>query len=365
MKQRLLLYSMSLFILGKSLCQIPKGEILWLKADQNVVLDVNNKVSEWKDASKNYNNVRQSNPSLQPTWVDNVLGNKPAIFFDGVHGKYYLSNNVTNLTTAGSARTVFIVGLLDSSAVDNGGGDFPSAGGTMFTFRRTAPVFAIQAARINHTVAAKADYVYTAGLGTNSNATTLDRKYYNTSKRCEFVDVFISSGAGSYLRVKQDGDSVAVNQTNSIVGDYGATGFTVGDREDFSGQDWQGYIAEVIVYDRELTKDEITQTELYLLYRYHPPCVNPFNNDDNARNQTNPLDIVVAPNPVISNLFISGLPKTSVHLTITDLAGIVWARAEVNNSATYVWNMSKLKKGSYILKAQFEGGVITKKLLKQ
>ena len=217
MKQKLLLYSMSLFILGKSLCQITKGEVLWLKADKGVVMDVNNKVSEWKDEGKNDNNVSQSNPFFQPVWVDNVLGNKPAIFFDGVHGKYFLSNSISNLTTAGSPRTVFIVGLLDSLAIDNGGGDFPSAGGTMFTFRRSAPVFALQAARINHSVAPKADYIYTAGLGTNSNATAEDRKYYNRSKRCEFVDVFISSGVVSRLYATSSNASPSVGYLSKTI----------------------------------------------------------------------------------------------------------------------------------------------------
>src|SRR5215471_7797126 len=149
MKQKLLLlYCLSLFVTDKIICQIPKGEVLWLKADENVVMDASNKVSEWIDGSSNGNNVSQTDSLFQPIWVDKALGNKPAIYFDGVHGKYFLSNNFSNLTTPGSPRTVFIVGLLDSLTVDNGGGDFPSAGGTMFTFRRSAPVFALQAARI-------------------------------------------------------------------------------------------------------------------------------------------------------------------------------------------------------------------------
>ena len=87
--------------------QIPKGEVLWLKADENVVMDANKKVSEWKDASSNGYNVSQSDSVNQPTWVDKVFRNKPAIFFDGVHGKYFLSNNVSNLASPGSPRTSF------------------------------------------------------------------------------------------------------------------------------------------------------------------------------------------------------------------------------------------------------------------
>lgn len=367
MKQKLLLYGLLGLVATKTMSQIPKGEVLWLRADKDVVMDVNNKVSEWKDGSKNDNNVSQSNPFFQPVWIDDVIGNKPAIYFDGVNGKYFLSNSISNLTTAGSPRTVFIVGLLDSLAIDNGGGDFPSAGGTMFTFRRSAPVFALQAARINHSVAAKADYIYTAGLGTNSNATAADQKYFNRSKRCEFIDVFISSGAGSYLRVKQDGDSVGVKQTNAIVSDYGANGFTVGDREDFNGQDWQGYIAEVIVYDRELTKSEIIQTELYLLYRYHPPCVNPFKSNAGviAKDQINP-SLTLYPNPVKNILVIDGLPEIGkAHLTIADITGITEVATDVNNSPKYLLDISQLKKGNHMLYVEFNGKIVAKQFIKE
>jgi hypothetical protein len=366
MKQKLLFSFLFLSLLNKIFCQIPTGEVLWLKADESVIIDGNNKVSEWKDASLYANNLAQDDPTHQPKLIKNVFGKRSAIFFNGVNGKYFLSNQTSNLTSAGSARTVFIVGLLDSLAIANGGGDYPSAGGTMLTFRRSAPVFAIQTARITNSNAPNADYIYTAGLGTNSNAVAVNSNYYNNSKKCRFIDVFISSGAGTYLRAKQNDKALKVSQTNTIVSDYGATGFTLGDREDFSGQDWQGYIAEVIVYDRELSWLEIAKTEAYLSYKYHD-CITNLNESPKLKTPiTNNRNIIFYPDPVNNILTVDELPQIGkVYLSIVDLTGAIKANAELNNTSKYSWNISGIEKGNYILYIRYNGSVIVKKFIKQ
>lgn len=365
MKVVLLLCCISFLFLSKTFSQIPPGEVLWLKTDKSVVTDENNKVSEWRDASGNLNNVFQLNTSYQPTLVENIFGKRPAIFFNGVNGKYFLSNQTSDLTTSGSARTVFIVGRLDSAAVANGGGDFPSAGGTMFTFRRTAPVFAIQTARIHSRNAPDADYIYTAGLGTNSNATAKNNNYYDRSKECEFIDVFVSSGAGTYLSVKQNDKAVKVDQTNSVVSDYGVTGFTVGDREDFSGQDWQGYIAEIIVYNKQLSWQEIAKTEAYLSYKYHYCITTQLRDSANDFITVKP-EVSIYPNPVNNILYINGLSSVGKSsLTITDLTGTIVAKTESDNNAKYSWNLSGIKKGNYLLVVNCNNTITTKKFIKQ
>lgn len=360
MKQKLLFLSATLFSILQVKAQIPSGEVLWLKADQNVVADANGKVSVWKDVSSNAYDVKQYSPSNQPTLRQNVFGQKPAIFFDGVNGKYFLSNTVSNPVPSGSARTIFVVGKIDSNAVANGGGDFPSAGGTLFTFRRTTPVFSIQVAKIN-TIAATGYYVYTGGLGTNSNA-TVERPFYHKSKVCDFVDTYISGGAYSFLKVRQNGEPVAVTQYNTIVPEYGLTGFTVGDREDFSGQDWQGYIAEIIIYDRVLSNNEILQTEKYLSDKYC--CKNNTQISVQTANN-NTIKLKLYPNPVKDNLAIEGLPSTGkTRLTIVDIRGVKKAITEVN-SEKYNWNISSLKTGNYVLNIENNGTITAIKFIKE
>jgi len=359
MKQIVTLFIVIL-LSAKIIAQIPSGEVLWLRADKNVIADENGKVNLWKDFSPNGYNVNQSNPSSQPTLQKNVFGKEPAIFFDGIHGKYSLSNTVSNLMPSGSARTVFVVGRIDSNAVANGGGDFPSAGGTLFTFRRSTSVFSLQVAKIT-TQAASGYFVYTAGLGTNSNA-TVDRSVYHKSKVCDFVNTYISPGAYSFLKVRQNGEPVTVAQFNTIVYESGLTGFTVGDREDFSGQDWQGYIAEIIVYDRELNQDEILQTEKYLSNKYC--CKKSQNSTTEITNSSKDLQIKLYPNPVKDNLQINGLPASKTRLTVIDYSGLIKTSKEIN-STNYNWNISSLKPGNYILRIESNGTSTSIKFLKE
>ncbi len=62
---------------------------LWYKADAEVTMDSNDKVSIWADQSGrvdqsgNKNPATQDNPNNRPTWVDSVFECEPAIRFDG------------------------------------------------------------------------------------------------------------------------------------------------------------------------------------------------------------------------------------------------------------------------------------------
>ncbi|MEO6231065.1 MAG: T9SS type A sorting domain-containing protein [Ferruginibacter sp.] len=270
MKLTTLLFSFC-FIIKITSAQIPSGSVLWLRADQQVFTTTGDKVTSWNDVSGNNFNVSQLATANQPVLVQNVFGNQPSILFDGVHGKYFLNNTSNNIVTAGSPRTVFIVGKMDCAAVANGGGAFPGGGGALFTFRRGTPNFCIE----DVTVAPYGNFVYTAGLGTFSNETVNDN-FINTSK-FTFVNTYISSGTGTHLQVRQNGQPVTVtpqspcgsfNSCNPAISDNSTTGFTVGDREDLAGQDWQGYISEIIVYPTVLTQADIQQVEQYLSTKY-------------------------------------------------------------------------------------------------
>ncbi|MES2850026.1 MAG: LamG-like jellyroll fold domain-containing protein, partial [Bacteroidota bacterium] len=259
--------------------QIPPGSVLWLRADQQVITGAGNRVTNWNDVSGNNNNVSQGNVSNQPELIQNVFGNMPSILFDGVNGKYFLNNTSINLVPAGSPRTIFIVGKMDCAAVANGGGAFPGGGGALFTFRRTAPIFCVESV----TVPPNGNFVYTAGLGTFSNETVAD-DFINTSK-FTFVHTYISNGSGTHLQLRQNGQPVIVTpQTpcgplpscDPAIADNGSTGFTVGDREDYIGQDWQGYISEIIVYPTALSTADISQVEQYLSNKYFLSTGAPF-----------------------------------------------------------------------------------------
>ena len=60
------------------------GLKIWLKSDYGVIYDLNNKVSEWNDASGNGFIFSQSNPDKQPLYIPTIdsMNNKPSIYFE-------------------------------------------------------------------------------------------------------------------------------------------------------------------------------------------------------------------------------------------------------------------------------------------
>jgi hypothetical protein len=159
-------------------------------------------------------------------------------------------------------------------------------------------------------------FVYTAGIGTYSNETVNDN-FINTSK-FTFVNTYISNGTGTHLQLRQNGQPVVVTPQNPCVplascnpaiADNSTTGFTVGDREDIIGQDWQGYISEIIVYPTALSLANIQQVEQYLTGKYFLSKGAPF------------TAITTASKDYSTNINIEGDWKHSYH--ITDLSKII------------------------------------------
>ncbi|HEX5103604.1 MAG TPA: hypothetical protein VFV87_07335, partial [Pirellulaceae bacterium] len=85
-----------------------------------------------------------------------------------------------------------------------------------------------------------------------------------------FITTFASRGPGEKLLVSVNGQDQPVSQPGAIGPDAGAAGFTVGSREDIppGAQCWAGDLAEILVYDRELSADELQEAGAYLTTKY-------------------------------------------------------------------------------------------------
>lgn len=250
-----------LFISFQIFAQPVSNPTLWLRADSAVTMDVINNVSQWNDVSGNGYHVSQVDGGKQPNYQSTLLNGKPAIYFDGVSGERFLNNTTNNLDTAGTPRTVFVVGRMDCRAVANGPGSYPMEGGCILTLRRSAQnsVFAL-GKTVGNT------YIWTDGVNGFSNA-TIDNGFVDTAKK-PFLATYKHTGAGNFIQFRMNKNDVVVSQATSLTTETGITGFTVGNREDIVGQNWQGWISEIIFYDRLLTATEIQQVEDYLYNKY-------------------------------------------------------------------------------------------------
>ncbi len=229
------------------------GLRLWLRADVGVQGVAGAEVSDgepvalWRDQSPHARAVVQSDAARRPVYVAGGIRNHPALRFDGGD---LLHDVGSNLIPAGGARTVVAVAQANDT----------SAGGAVFTFRRTAPVCTLQQVLYSGTYYVYSDGVNGAGNSTIPNAIDAIRQ--------PFVTAFASPAAGQKLMVWLNGQRQMVTQPGAVGADSGATGFTIGSREDYPDFGWNGLIGEVLVYDRVLADDEMTELSRELAARY-------------------------------------------------------------------------------------------------
>ncbi len=256
---------------GNAVC----GPVLWLKADAEVYTDAGitlatdgQAVQQWNDQSGNGNHVTQSTTINKPTYKSPDATARPALYFDGVNKKVFLNNTVSNLVTAGAARTVFVVARRDCNAHAGG-----VLGGTLFTFRRGGLINTLTYGANSYGTPV---YIYSDNNGVGNNnasitGTAIDSAFSPT------VVTYKIPAAGSQVQCNLNGVAQTVNQgAGSVTTETGTTGFTVGDREDQVDLDWSGWIYEVIVYNRSLTAAEIIQVENYLKNKYGTGSSAPF-----------------------------------------------------------------------------------------
>lgn len=237
----------------------PAGLQLWLRADMGAIdrhgaaASDGDAVGGWFDQSSSKRNVEQSDANRRPTFVAAGLSGLPAIRFDGVDD--LLHNAAVDLVPSGAARTMLVVGRVPDTG----------RGGAMFTFRRSTAgggtVFSTQ-----HGTVADNYYVYSDGVNGAGNS-TLPPATINVI-RAPFATVFISRGEGQKLEVWLNGDKQPVSQPGAVGPDRGASGFTIGNREDYPGFGWDGDLSEILVYDRALSPDDLLAVGSYVATKY-------------------------------------------------------------------------------------------------
>ena len=223
------------------------GLVLWLRADTGVTMS-GGAVSAWADRSGNGYNAAQSTSTLQPTFVSHGLGSMPALSFTGNDS---LENMTANLLPSGNARTVFVVG--EANAAGNGG--------TLLTFR------------LNSTDAAFSCMNYNSFFYIYGDDATTDAYIPNalTTVQSPFMVDFTTAGAGDAIQCYLNGvnESVSYLYGSCFMSDTGPTGMVVGNRYSTSGMPWYGDIAEILVYDTNLSDSVRMQVETYLRARYN------------------------------------------------------------------------------------------------
>jgi len=226
----------------------------WVKADAGVTKDGSNYVTAWADQSPD------SQPSAgpdgtQPLWVANALNGKPVIRFDGddrlITGRPDNGDTLTD-PIQGDSLTVFVVAERNavssntSKAVFVQNGDTSdwsvNAGPSTFTMAFEGGGSKLQPYRNNN------------GLS--------DAGHPGNNVPYIFATVFDGTNNTSYLNGTA---ATAVGST----GDFDIDDVIIGARWNGSFHKYyEGDIAELIVYEAELSADEQNQVGYYLQQKY-------------------------------------------------------------------------------------------------
>ena len=222
-----------------SLDQI-SGLQAWYKFDTNITLNGSN-VSEWGDSSGNSNDLTQTTASKQPAY------NSGNIHFDETDDLMVMDTELT--LTASSGFTILAVISTDSAAVTNqtlfsGSGD--GNGKNFFRYDTTL-------------------WRFRPSSGSGSQA-TINHALTNGEK---FLLTVIGSDASGTLNFAVRDNGVAIGNATCLAA-AGSDTFKLDRIADHNetNQLWDGKISEFVVYNTNLTGDDLTNAENDLTTRH-------------------------------------------------------------------------------------------------
>jgi hypothetical protein len=202
---------------------IVPGLRLWARADVGVVKDETGRVREWRDVSGLGNHLRQTEASGRPLFVPDAAGDLPVVRFDGSNDTLLFTSRLTAI------RTVFWVLREDAAATDGYHHLLGDASSYDFYSGASHEIWS----------AAWASPAVRNGV-TRLNGTALDGTVTNRPVSLSLISLVTT-------------------------GDVTADAFS---RYAGSGESWWGDLAELIVYDRELTGAERKSVEDHLALKY-------------------------------------------------------------------------------------------------
>ncbi|HEY3416195.1 MAG TPA: Ig-like domain-containing protein, partial [Armatimonadota bacterium] len=223
---------------------------LWLKADTGITKDANNVVSAWADQSGQGHNLSQGTANNRPVYRENILNGLPVVRFDG-------SNDTlaSAAVTFNQQHTIFAVTRMQSIPLN--------ANGFVFSYAST--------------VDGSSDTEMGVFYWSGTYQYDFRPRYPGLDPWAQTNMAFSPPKTSSFLMSLAKGSSVVrcfVNGTQVGPNLTGATTFSTTNRcfrlgeHGYWGQYLNGDIAEVLVYDAELSDTDRQAVEAYLTAKY-------------------------------------------------------------------------------------------------
>jgi hypothetical protein len=224
---------------------VSSGLQVWLKADAGTSTTTNGaNISSWSDQSGNGRNATMATSSKQPVYHSSVVNGLPAIYTNG--GPRFLELDLSSI--ANGEFTIFAVTQRATSNIFNYFiGIYPgvsSNGNLSLGFR--------QSSQSNLTLPTGSSRgTITGYAGANEPATAMWTDYSSTATR--------------RVTLTQDGVEKQVTGSGGTITAQTGIG-QIGRGSNTAG--FNGYISEIIVYNRVLTSTERNQIQTYLAVKY-------------------------------------------------------------------------------------------------
>jgi hypothetical protein len=223
-----------------------------LKADQaNVVLGAGNSVSQWNDISGLANNFFQGDGNRQPTWVPNVLGGRPVIRFDGTTDWLDVGAGLDSGDRNPFTFFAVTAGTTDPFAMFDSA---PEAANT-FRFGAFGPPFGSPRYAVETW-----DRSPALAISLNAGGSVLSLRSYDDASTNRVLEVRETSALGT-------NSTSGVGNTNPVV--FGGNGGpNIGTINNGGNGFYAGDLAELIIYNGQLSTLDVEAVENYLRNEY-------------------------------------------------------------------------------------------------
>ncbi|HOY32644.1 MAG TPA: PKD domain-containing protein [Bacteroidales bacterium] len=279
----LFIFFLAVLTFTKVVSQISTQHLqLWLAADTGVIITAG-KVSQWNDISGNNFHVTQTTENARPLQIENSLGGKPVIRFDGVD-----DNMIVNFSSTYIQPNTFFIVWKSLKPI--------TSSSTAFSINSTNSN-GLYAATNNRTVVnAGTNLIGTSSLISSNYVVHSWNMNGSTSKIYENNQLKISGNCGS----------------------NGVSRLWIGELTGFASYRFKGDIAEIIFYDTILADTNRVKVENYLMDKY----ANIYLGEDICANTT---DTILRIDALFTDILWS-TGDTTNSITINQ-SGRYWVRA--------------------------------------
>lgn len=246
------------------------GLLLWLKSDNGITKSGSN-ISGWSDVSGNRNDLTQSESSNKPTFVSSAINSLPAVSFDGSNDFLNIPDGFSDFSKGAS---IFVVSKPTA---------FPNANPTILDLGNGT-------SSDNIILSTASPNSLSFDVNDGSTASSLSSSSGLTLNQYQVFEAF------------QEGEDTASILTDGVLGSRGAifdinilqrVNNRLGDTSS-GGSNFQGEIAEVLIYDRKLSKSEQWFVESYLNHKYGLSVTAPFISPSSGVYDSNSLSVSIS-----------------------------------------------------------------------